>query len=76
MMNWKRSLIANRIKTFCLLQAFMVCAAFAQREIRFHDDMPVLVVDGKEVASVPEEGLWSVAAGWVRGDDGGSERYD
>ena len=45
MMNWKKCLNANRIKMFCLLQAFMVCAAFAQREIRFHDDMPVLVVD-------------------------------
>ena len=49
-------MIANRIKTFCLLQAFVVCAAFAQREIRFRNDMPVLVVDGREVVSVPEEG--------------------
>ena len=64
MMNRKKYLNANRIKMFCLLQAFMVCAAFAQREIRFRNDMPVLVVDGREVASVPEEGLWSVAAGW------------
>ena len=64
MMNWKKCLNAIRIKMFCLLHAFVVCAAFAQREIRFHDDVPVLVVDGKEVASVPEEGLWSVAAGW------------
>jgi hypothetical protein len=64
MMNWKKYLNANRIKMFCLLHAFVVCAAFAQREIRFRNDMPVLVVDGREVASVPEEGLWSVAAGW------------
>ena len=63
-MNWKIYLNANRIKMFCLLHAFVVCAAFAQREIRFRNDMPVLVVDGKEVASVPEEGLWSVATGW------------
>ncbi|MBR4929961.1 MAG: hypothetical protein IKZ00_04080, partial [Bacteroidaceae bacterium] len=64
MMNRKKYLNANRIKMFCLLHAFVVCAAFAQREIRFRNDMPVLVVDGREVASVPEEGLWSVAAGW------------
>ena len=64
MMNWKKCLNANRIKMFCLLHAFVVCAAFAQREIRFRNDIPVLVVDGREVASVPEEGLWSVAAGW------------
>ena len=47
MMNWKKHLIANRIKTFCLLHAFVICAAFAQREIRFRNDMPVLVVDGR-----------------------------
>lgn len=64
MMNWEKCLNANRIKMFCLLHAFVVCAAFAQREIRFRNDIPVLVVDGREVASVPEEGLWSVAAGW------------
>ena len=64
MKNWNIKLNAYRMVLCCLLHAFVVSASFAQREIRFRNDMPVLMVDGREVASVPEEGLWSVAAGW------------
>ena len=56
-----------RITAYCLVQMAVACVALAQTEVRFRDNVPVFVVDGKEVAAAPSEGLWSVAAGWKDG---------
>ena len=64
MKNWNIRLNAYRMVLCSLLHAFVVSASFAQTEIRFRDNKPVFVVEGKEVLTAPQEGLWSVATDW------------
>ena len=42
-----------RITAYCLVQMTVACVALAQTEVRFRDNVPVFVVDGKEVAAAP-----------------------
>ena len=47
-----------------LLVSFMVTAGSTFAQITLQRNRPVFEADGKIVVMAPEEGLWSVAAGW------------
>ena len=47
-----------------LLVSFMVTAGSTFAQITLQGNRPVFEADGKIVVMAPEEGLWSVAAGW------------
>ena len=47
-----------------LLVSFMVTAGSTFAQITLQGNRPVFEADGKIVVKAPEEGLWSVAAGW------------
>ena len=47
-----------------LLVSLMVTAGSTFAQITLQGNRPVFEADGKIVVMAPEEGLWSVAAGW------------
>ena len=44
--------------------AFLFCAGSVSAQFAVVDNRPVFGVDGKNVITVPQDGLWSVATGW------------
>jgi hypothetical protein len=54
----------NMKRLFMLLVSFMVTAGSTFAQITLQGNRPVFEADGKIVVMAPEEGLWSVAAGW------------
>ena len=44
--------------------AFMLCAGSVSAQFVVVDNRPVFGVDGNNVITVPQDGLWSVATGW------------
>ena len=51
-------------RLFMLLVSLMVTAGSTFAQITLQGNRPVFEADGKIVVMAPEEGLWSVAAGW------------
>ena len=51
-------------RLFLLLVSLIVTAGSTFAQITMHGNRPVFEADGKIVVMAPEEGLWSVAAGW------------
>ena len=54
----------NMKRLFLLLVSLIVTAGSTFAQITMHGNRPVFEADGKIVVMAPEEGLWSVAAGW------------
>jgi hypothetical protein len=54
----------NMKRLFMLLVSLMVTAGSTFAQITLQGNRPVFEADGKIVVMAPEEGLWSVAAGW------------